>query len=160
MFGILSRRWRQSSTPRPVNRARLQCEQLNERVNPTTGSFTGDIWGVSGQFTYDETLVDFTDPEQVIPFIDLWFNSSFGMFTADENPVEANFEYGQFVGMEFDATPSNPDVPHLSINIDGYSGIAVAHSSPSHTFNFTVNVVVPPNVELEYQMALATCCSA
>jgi hypothetical protein len=32
-------------------------------VNPTTVvNFTADIWGVSGQFTYDETLVDPYEP--------------------------------------------------------------------------------------------------
>ena len=138
---------------RPAKRAKLRCEQLPDRLNPTTtGTFTASLWSVNGSFTYDETQIDYNSAEQTLPLNDLSFSSSAGTYTADENPVEATLHYGLFYSMYFEATSDQSGAPHLSVDIVQNSAHIVNLDHPSVYWDVSVDVdlAVKTSITLDF----------
>jgi hypothetical protein len=154
MFGIPSRR-RQSLTTKPSNRTRLQCEQLGERVNPTvTGTFSASgMLHVSGEFTLDETLLDYDDPEQVIPLGDFELGEVGPWnYTINEDPVEAVFQYGRFHSMEFTASGFEDDgdpAPGLTVEVVENTATAWISTNPN-PFILDVSVAIAPSGTIDF----------
>jgi hypothetical protein len=96
----------------------LGCEQLSDRINPTTvGDFTGTAYGT---FTYDETQVNPSLSTRTLTLSDLEFNFTALHYVADSDPV-AHLAYGQFVSLDsFTAScDSDPQQPDVTISVAG-----------------------------------------
>ncbi len=133
-------------------RTRLGCEQLPDRVNPTTTGTFAAGFATNGTFTYDESQIDPNQPSQTLTLHDFGFDVGGSLhYTADTDPV-ANLAYGDFVSVHgIEMSPNIAGPPHLTIDVDGTTATVVQNHNPAsmQTYN-PVALAIKTSITLDF----------